>query len=394
MDAAHPHPSGDQHQVVNEQVRRRISAARVAGHHLLHHRRQLSRYAAVFLRGIGRFLALMVQQLLQDRSFRVGWLAGQHVVQRAAERIDIAADVDVARVFGLLGRDVIEGAQRRAGQSDVAFLVGGFLSRQPHVDQFCAAFGRDDNVRRLDVAMDHAGRRRVLQRRRDLQSIVDGFRRFETAVLLNQVTDVRPGHMLVGDEVQAVVFAHEEDAGDVVVVQPGGGAGLVLKSLNGRNVARLRGGQHLQGHDTLQALIDGPKNGPHSADPNSLFDDEMPQLHPGRTDRRFRRLARHCRFDSRFRGKQPSPNARGAGLSSRTERNGISAPFRIHDGFRTLRRGRGRAERKGGRRLFGARLLGIRGFAHDLYSSSASAFVHDSRDRTVDGRHVFHHFLV
>ena len=76
----------------------------------------------------------MIQQLLQRGPFRIRRLPGQHVVHRAAERINIAADVGIAGIPGLLGRDIVECPQGRAGHRDVADGIRRVAPCEPKVD--------------------------------------------------------------------------------------------------------------------------------------------------------------------------------------------------------------------------------------------------------------------
>lgn len=78
---------------------------------------------------------MMIHHLLDQRSARVGGLAGQHVVQRAPQRVDVRTNVDVARIAGLLRSNVVEGAQRRTGNRQLLLLAALLLSGQSQIDQ-------------------------------------------------------------------------------------------------------------------------------------------------------------------------------------------------------------------------------------------------------------------
>ena len=77
--------------------------------------------------------------------------------------------VGVARLQGLLRRDVVEGAEGDAGLGQVAVAGGAEAAGQAHVDELGPAGRRDDDVRRLDVAVDDAAGRGVGQAGRHLQ---------------------------------------------------------------------------------------------------------------------------------------------------------------------------------------------------------------------------------
>jgi hypothetical protein len=57
-----------------------------------------------------RLRVLVLQQLLHQRAARERRLARQQEVQRAAQAVDVAADVHAVGVAGLLGREVVRGA--------------------------------------------------------------------------------------------------------------------------------------------------------------------------------------------------------------------------------------------------------------------------------------------
>ena len=56
----------------------------------------------------------MIEQLLESVAVGVGRLASQHVVNRAAQRVDVAANVHTTRITRLLGRYVVKRTQSRA----------------------------------------------------------------------------------------------------------------------------------------------------------------------------------------------------------------------------------------------------------------------------------------
>ena len=122
---------------------------------------------------VGRRLLLVLEQLLEHGPLGERRPAGEHVEQRAAERIEVAADVDVARVAGLLGADVVERAERHPALGQPVVAVALEPAGQAHVDELRPALGRDDDVRRLDVAMDDPALGGMDQGVGDLEGVVD-----------------------------------------------------------------------------------------------------------------------------------------------------------------------------------------------------------------------------
>ena len=77
-----------------------------------------------------------------------------------------------------------------------------------------------------------------------LQHVTDRFRQRQRPLRLHHLPHVHPLDKLENDEVQPVVLAHVVHPGDVLVVEPGGRLGLVLKpqeGVRGRPPDRARG---------------------------------------------------------------------------------------------------------------------------------------------------------
>lgn len=89
-----------------------ISLPWVTGHHLANDDRKCRWNSTILPRRIGWFFSLMIEQFLKNGSLGIGGLAGQHVIERATQRIDVTANIHAAWILGLLGRDVIKRSQR------------------------------------------------------------------------------------------------------------------------------------------------------------------------------------------------------------------------------------------------------------------------------------------
>ena len=81
-----------------------------------------------------------------------GQLAGHHLVEGGAQRVDVAAGVGVLGVAELLGGHEVRCTQTAAGLGQVEVGVGRL--DQAEVGELGDAVGRDEDVVRLDVAMD------------------------------------------------------------------------------------------------------------------------------------------------------------------------------------------------------------------------------------------------
>ena len=84
----------------------------------------------------------MGEQLLQHGSFLKRRSAREHEEQRAAKRVNIAPDIGVARIAGLLGTNVVERPERNAGRRLFRLrMFQVFEPRQAHVDQLRQSVG-------------------------------------------------------------------------------------------------------------------------------------------------------------------------------------------------------------------------------------------------------------
>ena len=86
---------------------------------------------------------------------------------------------------------------------------------------------------------------------------------------------------------QPLVLAAEEDAGDVLVVELGGGAGLLVEAADVLGVAGHLRRQDLQGDDAVELRVAGPQHGGHAADADRLDQlevGESPAANPGVVD--------------------------------------------------------------------------------------------------------------
>ena len=88
------------------------------------------------------------------------WAAGEEVIERAAQAIDVGTDIDVRRVEDLLGGDEVGRAQGLAlgGQAAVDLLLTCNFGQPEieHLDGGLVPLAREHQVGRLDVAVDQA----------------------------------------------------------------------------------------------------------------------------------------------------------------------------------------------------------------------------------------------
>ena len=251
-DRPQPERTGDGQQVADELLGRLIAPVAILGHQLDEDARQVRGDVGVELAHVGRRVLLMLEQLLEHRPIGKGRTSREHVKERASERIKVAPDVDVARVAGLFGADVVERAQGHPALGQAVVATAFETAGQAHVDELRPALGRDDDVRRLDVAMDDPALGGVHQGAGDLQREVDRLADRERTVALDPLADRRAFDVLEGDVVIPIVVADRVDPGDILVVESGRGAALLIESLDNLRIARLLGRKDLQGDVAIE----------------------------------------------------------------------------------------------------------------------------------------------
>ena len=106
------------------------------------------------------------QQPLRERSFGKRGMPGQHVIERAAEAVDVGPMIDRMAVERLFGGQIIGRAQHVfvVGDRQRRFVGVGELG-QSQIENFDGPLQIDQQVGRLDVAMDQARFVGVLQAR-------------------------------------------------------------------------------------------------------------------------------------------------------------------------------------------------------------------------------------
>ena len=125
--------------------------------------------------------------------------SGQHFVKQDAERIDVAASVDVETAhLRLLRAGVGRRADERLEFGEESFLGEPLLGRLgdaevDHLGHRHAVVQRDEDVRRLDVAVDDALLMRVLDGVTDLDEEIEPFLGGEL-VLVAVIGDLDPAH--------------------------------------------------------------------------------------------------------------------------------------------------------------------------------------------------------
>src|SRR5262249_20541371 len=153
-----------------------------------------------------------------------------------------------------------------------------------HFHDLGPAVRGDDDVGRLDVAVDDAALGRVGQAGGHLEHDRDGVPdRDGAAVGLHELPQVVALDKLEGDEMEALVLAEEVDAGDVVVVGLGGGPGFLLEPDDVLRVGSHVGREDLKGDDAAEVEVAGLEDGGHAAGADGLDQLEVAELAAGQS---------------------------------------------------------------------------------------------------------------
>ena len=198
----------------------------------------------------------------------------QHLVEHDAEREDVGAMVRGVAVH-LLRRHVAHGPHHdaghrlwRGGQRRVRQALGGWRRElgQAEVEDLDAVLRRDEDVRRLQVAMDDALLVGCAQPVRDLRAEVERAAQRQPSPR-QQPVERRAVEELGNDVGEAALDADVEDRDDVGVVEGGRGPGLLLEPAQAVGVVGHLGGQHLDRDLAIEALVVSAVDLAHPAGP-------------------------------------------------------------------------------------------------------------------------------
>ena len=238
----------------------------------------------------------------------------------------------------LLGRHVVDRAEEVARGRQVR--VGAREARQAEVGQVGVLTAEQD-VGRLDVAMDQPRRVRGVQRARDLVDDQRRPQRVQPALGAQQLVQVGAGHPAHHQVQPAVLLACLVDRDDVRMIDRRGHPRLALEALAEARVGGVLGGDQLQRDraperelggavDDAHATASGDRLDPAARD-MSAFEDvghasqcDEPRRGPNRSQQRGRRRARPANW------RAGRPAATRAGVSGGTP--GPSRPSAARDG--------------------------------------------------------------
>ena len=174
-------------------------------------------------------------------------LAHEQVIKRAAQAVNVGPDID-AVIDGLLWGQVIRGAD------DVAFLklldeaaaVIVEEASQAHVENLDDPLAIEQQIARLDIAMDQPGLVRMIEPKSRLANVTDRPGHGHGAVSFDEFVQIAAVDEFENEEVQLVFAVDVVSADDVGMIEPGDGPGLTVKTGQRRGVFRLGQRQHLE----------------------------------------------------------------------------------------------------------------------------------------------------
>ena len=188
-------------------------------------------------------------------------MAGEHEPQADAERIDVGADVEVA-LIDLLGAGEMRGAGETSAAGGEGLVPVGETFREAEINDLhhepLVGCLDEDEVRRLQVAMDQPVLLGETQRLADLPRQMQGVRRRQRPPARERLLERLPVAKLHGVVVRAVGGdAEAEDAGDIRVAQLGGGAGFAEKAVAHLGAAEDTGIDDFEGDIAMQVGVTG-----------------------------------------------------------------------------------------------------------------------------------------
>ena len=205
--------------------------------------------------------------------------AGGQFVQHAAQRVQVAAVVDLANAADLLGRHVVRGAHGHAGagepggEADVVAEPG-----DAEVADLHGAVGEPDDVGRFQVAVHDAlvvgVREGVGDLFGDVGDVGDGQR--VPPRVVQDLAEVAAVEQFHHQEEHAVVLAEVVHDGDAAVLEGRRDAGLAAEALlehAGESGVAARGPTRLEALDrdpAAQRLVQRPPDLAHAAAPDQL----------------------------------------------------------------------------------------------------------------------------
>ncbi len=202
-------------------------------------------------------------------------MVGEQLEEHHAERVEVAASVDLLPA-ALLGRHVV-GRPADQTRSRDRRGVRPHDRRQPEVDDLHQVASRreaaEDDVLRLQVAVDDVVRVRFLERAEHGHQDIAGAREGQGPLLVHHHGEVLPLEEFHRQVEDAVIRSTEIDDADAVrVIQPAARAGLRVEASDRLLVAEQVRVDHLDRHRTAERALFGPVHAAHPTHADDLLE--------------------------------------------------------------------------------------------------------------------------
>ena len=198
------------------------------------------------------------------RRTRKGQVPAQHAVEDHPQRVDIGAAVNFGP-RGLFGRHVFGRADHHACAREHGPFGGAHESK---IHQRRVPVGRQHDVGRLDVAVNHAAAVSKIKRAGDLTQNLHRLRQRHGAVILEPLIEGLAFQEFHDDVVIPIVFAHVVNRDHIAMMQLGRHNRLAVEAADEIIIEGKLRRQHFDGNDTLQQGIEALKDHAHAAAAN------------------------------------------------------------------------------------------------------------------------------
>ncbi len=173
-------------------------------------------------------------ELAQHRLAGERHTAGQQVIKRAAQRVDVAAHIGGVRILGLFGRDVIRRAEDDVLPRQSAFSFARIgKDRQAEIEDLHRAVGGAHEIVRLQIAMDQAARKGMLKTDGRLAHDVARRGHRQRTVLAQLVGEVDALDVLHRQQMRIAGLFGVEGGNDIRMAQARGGLSLTAEAVGG-----------------------------------------------------------------------------------------------------------------------------------------------------------------
>ena len=218
--------------------------------------------------------------------------SGEAVIEDASQRVQVAAAVEWA-ALDLLRRAVVDSAEERARQR--RSLRAGALGEAEVAEVRVVARLGDEDVRRLDVAMDEPRSVGGVERTADLLGDHERVGRRQRPALLDQRLEARTAHVAHREVEDPIDLVRVIDRDRVRMVERGGQLGLAEEAGAEGLVERELRGDHLQRDLSPEPVVRRDVHRPHAAAAEERLDRVPAERLAGSESRPLSHVGRHVR---------------------------------------------------------------------------------------------------